>query len=59
MLRSMMQVFCKKQHGKQWHFTKKAFLMLNSYALTLMLAGGYMHSELNAYGQILAVSGNF
>ncbi len=57
MLRSMMQVFVKKQHGSSGTLPK-GFLMLNSYALTLM-AAGYMHSELNAYGQILAVSGNF
>lgn len=54
MLRSMMQVFVKGSR-EAVEFYKKAFR-----AEVLCFyddgSGGYMHSELNAYGQIIAVS---
>lgn len=54
MLRSMMQVFCKGSK-EAVEMYQKAF---NAQLLCAYPGenGGYMHSELDAYGQILAVS---
>ncbi len=54
MLRSMMQVFVRNS-------TEAVALYQKAFHAELLCAypddrGGYMHSELNAYGQILAVS---
>ena len=54
MLRSMMQVFVKNS-------MEAVALYQKAFDAELLCAypdgsGGYMHSELNAYGQILAVS---
>lgn len=54
MLRSMMQVYVKG-NVEAVNFYQKAF---NAEILAVYPDdnGGYMHSEINAYGQILAVS---